>query len=431
MSGIAGIIRFDGSQVQAGLIEAMTREMDCRGPDGISHWNQEGVALGHCLLQTTPESLEEKQPVVSEDGTLVLVMDGRVDNWIELRRDLLAQKVILRNSSDSELVLKAYQVWGKNSLGHIEGDFAFAVWDTQKRSLFCARDPLGNKPFNYFWTGSALYFASDLHAVLSVPDIPQVLNEGVLAEFLACEWYSRDETFWRGVQRLVAAHCMVVDPSGPKIEKYWAPELFTTLSYSRDEEYVEHYRELFTDTVRRLSRAHRVLSSEVSGGLDSSSIFVTAEYLRQNNQLLAPDLAGLTMNFEGEPDADEIAFCRAVGVKSGKSIQEVAPSSPPLDWYRERARKFKDFPGYPNGVMAEDLMRQVSGGGGRVLLNGVGGDEWLGASRIYYSEELARRDWKQLMALFNTGTLLTTKMVLYFCLPQTLLWGGEVKLIVV
>ncbi len=247
MSGIAGIVNFDGAPLELGRIEVMTSAMSYRGPDGIAHWNGSDAALGHCMLHATPESLQERQPATSEDGSLVMVMDGRLDNWLELRRDLLSRGAALRNHSDVELVLRAYQLWGQGCLSGIEGDFAFAIWNTRDRVLFYARDPMGIKPFNYYWTGRSLVFASDVHAILALPGIPQILNQGVLAEYLACEWYSRDETFWQGILRLIAAHSMTVDTFGPKICQYWTPELFTTLNYRRDEEYVEHYLEFFTE----------------------------------------------------------------------------------------------------------------------------------------------------------------------------------------
>ncbi len=113
MSGIAGIINFDGKPVPPEEMITMTSAMHYRGKDGITHWTEKassGTALSHCPLHTTPESLIERQPVSSEDGLLVMVIDGRVDNWIELRQRLLAKRRILRNRSDAEIVLRAYHV---------------------------------------------------------------------------------------------------------------------------------------------------------------------------------------------------------------------------------------------------------------------------------------------------------------------------------
>jgi asparagine synthase (glutamine-hydrolysing) len=401
VSGIAGIIRFDGASVEPGLVEKMTAAMPYRGPDGIHHWVKGSVALGQCMLRTTPESLEEKQPLCNEDESLVLVMDGRVDNWEELRRELLGCGARLRDRSDAELVLKAYETWGQECVSHIDGDFALVVWDERKRTAFCARDRMGCKPFNYRWDGTTFVFASEPHAILALPWIGQEVNEGVLAEFLADEWYSRDETLWKGIDRLVAAHAMAVDASGPHITQYWEVDLWEELPYRKDEEFIEHYRHLFADTVRRLSRSHRAVAYEVSGGLDSSAVFCTADMLLRTGRLPSPGINGYTMAFADDAEANEIAYARAVGEHVGKAIQEIAPESLPLTWYVKRAERYRNFPGYPNGGMHAGLSRKAALDGATVLMTGLGGDQFLQGSRAYYFEEFAQSRWGQLAACFN------------------------------
>ena len=154
----------------------MTQSMHYRGPDGINHWRQSNVALGQCMLRTTPESLEEIQPLTNEDESLVLVIDGRVDNWEELRRELLGKGAVLRTRADAELVLRAFEVWGRDCLCHIDGDFALVIWDARRQEAFCARDRMGNKPFVYHWFGKTLYFASEQQAILRQALVVQVLN---------------------------------------------------------------------------------------------------------------------------------------------------------------------------------------------------------------------------------------------------------------
>jgi len=400
MSGIAGIIHFDGAPVEPGLVEKMTSAMSHRGPDGIHHWARGSVALGQCMLCTTAESLEERQPLANEDESLVLVMDGRVDNWEELRRELLGRSSVLRNRSDAELVLRSYEVWGRECVAHIDGDFALVVWDASRQKAFCARDRVGNKPFNYHWDGKTLTFSSELHAILALPWVKREFNEGTLAEFLANEWYSRDETFWTGVMRLVAAHRMEVGATGPHPEQYWEPDLFDTLPFKRDDDYVEHYREMFADTVRRMSRSHKPVAFEVSGGLDSSAIFAIAETLRRKNELPAPAIEGYTLDFSGDPDADEMEYARAVGEHLGVRIREVPPAYRPLEWYRDWARQYGECPGYPNGTMSLDLREAARAKGCRTLLAGEGGDEWLGLGGPghYYAEELASGNWRDAWA---------------------------------
>lgn len=403
MSGIAGIIHFDGQPVEPGLIEKMTSAMAHRGPDGIHHWVKGSVALGQCMLRTTPESLEEHQPLTNEDESLVLVMDGRVDNWEELRRELLGRGAVLRNRADAELVLRAYEVWGRDCLAHIDGDFALVIWDARRREAFCARDRIGNKPFNYHWNDKTFVFASELHTILALPWMSEILNEGMLAEFLANEWYSRDETFWQGIIRLVAAHRMVVDASGLRLEQYWLPDLWATLPYAKDEEYIEHYRELFGDVVRRMTRSHQPVAIEVSGGLDSSAIFAMAEHLRRQQKLPTPDILGYTLNFHDDSDANELEYSRAVSQYLDVPVAEILPAIMPLSWYRDWARIYREFPGYPNGTMAIDLRRAAHRLGCCTILSGVGGDEWLGMpwDGAYYTEELALKNWRNVLLCFR------------------------------
>lgn len=404
MGGIAAIINFNGAPVEPGLIDRMTRQMAHRGPDGLSRRVSGAVALGHCLLRTTPESLEERQPLANEDDSLVLVMDGRVDNWEDLRRDLLARGARLRDRSDPELVLRAYETWSSDCLSRIDGDFALVIWDARRRTAFCARDRLGHKPFYYLWNAGTLVVASEVRAILGLPRVQEALNEGILAEYLESAWLSSHETLWRGILRLVAGHRMEVGPAGPAPVRYWAPGLCSDPLFRKDDDYEDAYRHLLNDTVRRHSRSHRPVACEVSGGLDSSAIFAVAVNARATGDLGAPGLDGYTLDFHGVPGADELEYVRAVETHLGTPILRVAPAQPPVAWYREQARLSREFPGYPNGVMAEHLRETARARGARVLLAGVGGDEWLGLGPPghYYAEELALGNLREAAACLRT-----------------------------
>lgn len=402
MSGIAGIVRFDGAPVEPGLVERMTAAMAHRGPDGIRHWSGGSVALGQCMLRTTPESLDERQPLANEDGSFVLVMDGRVDNADELRRELLGRGAVLRDRTDAELVLRAYEAWGDECPPHVDGDFAFVVWDARRRAAFCVRDRFGQKPFHYHWDGTTLVFASDVHAILELPWVPQVLNEGMVAEFLGYEWISLDETFWDGVLRLPQAHRMTVDARGPRLARYWEPDLEARLPCRTDEEYAEHYRTLLFDAVRRMSRTIGPLACEVSGGLDSSALLSVAEHLRRDGKLLAPSLDAYTLAFTDDSAANELEYARAVGEHLGIPVHEIEPAHKPLEWYRDRAKRLRTFPGYPNGTMGLGIREAAARRGSRALVVGVGGDHWLCGSRYYYAEAIAAGDWTVLRRALET-----------------------------
>jgi asparagine synthase (glutamine-hydrolysing) len=402
MSGIAGVIRFDGAPVELESIERMTGAMLHRGPDGVGHWSSGSIALGHCMLRTTPESLEEHQPLANEDESVLLVMDGRVDNWEELRGDLTARGARLRTRADAELVLRAYEEWGDEALRRVEGDFALMIWDERKRTAFCARDRVGKKTFNYGFDGKTLVFASEVHAILALPGVSAELNQGLLAEAIADEWRSRDETFWRGIWRLPAAHQLTVTAGGLHTKPYWTPDLGETLPYTREEEYVEHHRALLLEVVRRTSRSHLPVACEVSGGLDSSAIFAVAEHLRRRQELPAPSIAGYCLRFQDAPEAEERMYSRAVADFLGVRIEEVDATWKPVSWYRDWARRYREFPQYPNGTMLLGLREAARAGGARVLLSGVGGDAWLGLPwpGAYYTEDLRAGRWREVRASF-------------------------------
>jgi asparagine synthase (glutamine-hydrolysing) len=224
----------------------------------------------------------------------------------------------------------------------------------------------------------------------------------MLAEYLATEWHSLDETLWREVLRLKPSHCMVaVGQGGLQLQRYWVPDLHLTLPCRTDEDYIEHYRALCADVVRRMSRANHPLALEVSGGLDSSALFAMAETLRQQGSLLAPGLEGYTLDFSGDPAADEMVYVRAVGSHLGRSIREVTPSHQPLESYRETARRYREFPDYPNGAMCQSIAEVARSGGSRVLISGTGGDEWLGGSRHYCAEAIAGWRGREMLALLQ------------------------------
>jgi asparagine synthase (glutamine-hydrolysing) len=396
MSGIAGIIHFDGAPIDPGLIEKMTTAMPHRGPDGIRHWQNGQIALGHCMLRSTQESLEEIQPLVSDDGRYVLVMDGRLDNWEGLRRRLELYDCRLRNRSDAELVMQAFQLWGVDGLKHIEGDFALVVWDSEAKKIHCVRDRMGSKPLHYHWNGKTLAFASDVKALLQLPWISKICNEAMLIDYFMARWCTKNDTFWKDIFRLPQAHRLEIDARHFQLSQYWQPELNELLDFSSDEEYAECYRSLFVEAVRRASRSNQTVAFEVSGGLDSSALFAVADHLHKSSKLPAPDIEAYTLFFPDNNDANELKYARSVGEHLGRKIHEITPTQPSLEWLREWAKDNAEFPPYPNASMLIGIREQARKTGCKTLLVGVGGDEWLMAGRSYYAEEIQARRWRSL-----------------------------------
>lgn len=382
----------------------MTATMSYRGPDGVGTLSSGPAALGHCMLRTTQEALEEVQPLANEDATVMLVMDGYLTNWEELRQSLTERGARLRTRSDAELVLRAYEEWGEDCPKHIDGEYSLLIWDERRQASFCARDHQGLRTLYYHWHNGRLVVASDIAAIIGVLAEHPRLNVGFLAEMMAEEWYSLTETLWVGIERLEPAHGMRVTRNGPQFSAYWTLPLEAPIRYPREEEYIEHYRHLLFDCVRRTSRSHRPLAFEVSGGLDSSSLFCVAERLLIDTKLLAPNIKGYTLKGPEGSAADEIKFARAAGAHVGREVEELPLFKPGLEWFAQYARQCWDVPGYPNGTMSVGLERRARQADCRAIVNGVGGDQWLNGSTLYYGEALESRKFFEFLQLAKDDT---------------------------
>lgn len=326
MSGIAGIIHFDGRPVEPGAIERMTASMARRGPDGIRHWVKGNVALGHCQMCTTPESLEETQPWTNEDESLVLVMDGRVDNWEELRVELLGRGARLRNRSDAELLLRAYEEWGEGCPERIIGEFSFQIWDGRKRIVFGARDAAGTKNFHYHEGAGWFGFASEIKGLRALERIEEKLNEWRVACYLIPALDRMDEvgTCFEGIVRLPAGHAMTAGPNGVKTWRYWDPSGIAELPAKSVDECAEGFAAQFRTAVKCRLRSTRPLAAMLSGGLDSSS--VVALILKEYGGLLKGPLHTVTLT-ECEPERSvEYRHAKEVIALGGCVAHVVDPS---------------------------------------------------------------------------------------------------------
>ncbi len=383
MSGIAGIYRRDGQPCDRGTLTRMMDAMEDRGPDNAGQWAGESIGLGHRTLATTPESRHESQPLLDESGTLCLVLDGRVDNRAELKAALESRGFGPRNETDAEYVLKAFQCWGESSVERLIGDFALAIWDRCRRRLFCARDPLGIRPFYYYLNERVFVFGSELRQILLHADVPREPNEGMIAEYLAGAMNSVEETLYRGVLRLPPAHSLTVEASKVQKRRYFDIDPGKEVRYRDDREYAAHFLELLTEAVRCRLRSDGPVGINLSGGLDSSSVAALAK------KLAGSGCEAFSMVFPGR-SCDESAYIDQLLETTGITGRRCLPSEMPADYYRDQARLYRDFPDYPNGAMAHALTKSARDKGFRVLLTGLGGDEWLMGSFYRYADLLRR-----------------------------------------
>ena len=383
MSGIAGCLHCSGKPVDANLVRQMVQAIAHRGPYGEGHWIHGPVGLGHCLLHTTPESLHEVQPFASEDESLVIVCDARIDNRKELAATLATHGILLRTVTDAELILKAYARWGAACPQHLLGDFAFALWDHQHRRLFCARDPIGVKPFYYHWDGDRFLFASEIKALLEVPGMAKRMNDAMIADYFLWDFRHPDATFFDGIMQLRPAHALTLERGTLRLGRYWDATLSAQISYQRDDEYLEHFRELFSEAVRCRLRSQFPVGVMLSGGIDSTLVTAMAETLRQEDPAWPP-LTAFTLLYDDVHPEDREVIQRLVQ-KFGTEAQLIQPGTDqaPTDQCPS------ETPG--DAFLAHRAaLEAVRAKGCRVLLTGFGADELVGTSEDGILKDLLR-----------------------------------------
>ena len=292
MSGIVGIVNFDGAPIDRALLSRMTASLDFRGPDARRVWIAERthesssgpcVGFGHTLLRTTYEAEHEQQPFTL-DGNTWIVADCRVDAREELLAKLRAKgrdaSLHLPDASlqrpDVELILYAWQVWGEECVEHLLGDFAFAIWDAPRRRLFCARDHMGVKPFYYAHIGSTLIFSNTLDCVRMHPAVSDTLNDLAIADFLLFG-VNQDPvtTTFDDIQRIPPAHRGTWSIHGLNASRYWTVPIDEPLYLKHASDYTDRFRELLDAAVSDRLRTDK-LGIFMSGGLDSTALAATA-----------------------------------------------------------------------------------------------------------------------------------------------------------
>jgi asparagine synthase (glutamine-hydrolysing) len=389
MSGIAAIFNLDGRPVEKLLITRMLDAIAHRGPDGYEIWCDGPVALGHRMFHTTPESLRDIQPLRDESGDCCLILDGRIDNAAELRPALEAKGLHLRFDTDAEIVLRSYQCWGEQFVRKIIGDFALVIWDTRTRTLLCARDVLGIKPFYYYVDSRIFICGSEIHQLFASPDVPCQPNEGVIGEYLANRPATNEETLYRSITRLQPAHVLIARPGHLSNRRYFDLDFTKEIRFPNDKDYAEHFRELFKEAVRCRLRGVGPVAAMLSGGLDSSSIVCTARWLFKNGPAPCQDFEAYSLTFPGL-DCDETPYIKEVAGHSGVHSNLLISTPPSEIDYIDQVRRYRDFPEYPISTCMLGLWRMARERGSRILLTGMGGDEWLSGCFIDTADLLLR-----------------------------------------
>jgi len=386
LSAIFGVYFLDGRPLQPTLLEAMADKLSHRGPDGRGCWYSGPVGLGHLMLWATPESLHEQLPLANPGEDLALTTDARLDNREELLAVLDLPGLAPAEIPDSRLILAAYQKWGQACVEKMLGDYAFAIWDTRARQLFCARSPMGLKPFYYHYSPHAFIFASEIGALHCLPEVPRLLNEQHLADHLSLLNGDQRNTFYRDIYRLPHAHTLLASRDGLRLQAFWDLDATREIRLPGDEAYAEAMLEVFTQAVGCRLRSAYPLGSALSGGLDSSSIVVVArrELSRQGAGPLHTFSAVFPALREKHPRIDESRWIQAVIDQGGLISHHVLADQ--LDPLQALDISPDEPLAIPNLWLNWGCFQAARQAGVRVMLSGFDGDTVLSYGHGYLAE---------------------------------------------
>jgi asparagine synthase (glutamine-hydrolysing) len=385
MSGIVGIVNFDGQPVDRDLLTRLTESMRFRGPDAQQILAEQNAGFGHTMLRTTSESEAESQPLTL-DGKIWLTADARLDG-----RDELIEKLRLRHNrstpSDAELILFAYNAWQENCVDHLIGDFAFAIWNSTTQTLFCARDHFGVKPFYYSHTGSTFTFSNTLNTLRLDPCASDALNETAIADYLVFGLNQDEETTtFREIHRLPRGHTLSISKRATSKRRYWT--LAADEVEIRTKDYVEQFRELLTTATSDRLRTNRVGIS-MSGGLDSTSLAaITRDLLREDP---TASVRGYTNVYDSLFPDEERHYSTLAAEAIGIPITHLPCDryslfeGDPMELQQPEPFLISPFSAHFNG-----LMRQLAQHG-RVALTGYDGDAFMTERPSTYFHTCARK----------------------------------------
>ncbi|TMM31343.1 asparagine synthase (glutamine-hydrolyzing) [Polaribacter aestuariivivens] len=370
MCGIAGII---GDITNNDLIHSMAAAQSHRGPDYTGFWKNENISLAHNRLSIIDLEAHSNQPLVSNCGNYILVFNGEIYNYIELKKEL---NYNFKTNSDTEVLLAAYIEWGKKCLHKLNGMFSFAIWDVKKETLFAARDRFGVKPFFYTKIDNKLIFSSEIKAIHAY-GINKTPNKKVWANYFAFGSYGMpNETFWKDISQLSGGHYLEYSNKNLKVEKWYFFEK-EIKKYQKKYTYEEvktKYTNLLKQSIRLRFRADVAVGFNLSGGLDSSALLTFV-----NQQENSENIKAFTF-YTNDKRYDELPWVEEMISITNNPLVKVLLKSDEVENLSKKVAYHQDEPfgGIPTLAYAK-IFEQARKENILVLLDGQGMDEqWAG-----------------------------------------------------
>ena len=305
MCGIAGEISFDGSYPSQNNVERMLRDIAPRGPDGQGLYAQDNICFGHRRLKIIDLSNHSAQPMIDSNLGLVIVFNGCIYNYVELRKELQKKGYNFFSSGDTEVILKAYHAWGEACVEKFNGMFAFAIWERDSKKIFIARDRLGIKPFYYQDLGNTFRFSSFMPALLKIPGTHDDIDPAAMNHFLSFRSIVGDKTLFKSIKKLPPATTLTIEPDGKKTQKtYWRLQYKPSGDDLKrtEKEWIDLVEEQMRKAVKRRLVADVPVGVLLSGGVDSSLI---VGLLSEEGQ---KDISTFSIGFESMADQEGNEF---------------------------------------------------------------------------------------------------------------------------
>lgn len=396
MCGIVGFIDGERSSESAEhLIDRMCQVIRHRGPDDQGVWVGDGMALGVRRLAII-DLADGHQPVFNEDQSILVVFNGEIYNYRELRLELQKHGHNFTTNSDTEAIVHAYEQYGDDCVKHLRGMFTLAIWDRRRRRLLAARDRFGKKPLNYYWDGQRLIFGSEIKSILEA-GIPREINHVALDEYLVYRYVPAPNTLFEGVLKLPAAHILTYEDGQISTKRYWDLN-FTPTCQDDEATAVERTLALLKEAVQVRLMSEVPLGAFLSGGVDSSIV------VGLMSQMMSQPVKTFSIGFE-EDDYSELPHARQVARHFSTEHREfiVRPELvsvlPQLVWAYDEP--FADASMLPTYYISRLAREHVT-----VVLTGDGGDEIFAGYTHYQHEYSINRIPPLIRSLLGYGSML-------------------------
>lgn len=385
MCGIAGIVHFSDRTAAEASVRRMTDAIQHRGPDASGMWSNDTCILGHRRLSIIDTSAAGNQPFHSDDGSITLVFNGEIYNYLELRDELKSNHVFKTNS-DTEVIIAAYRAWGIQCVKRFNGMFGFALWDNNTQKLYLVRDRLGIKPVYYVSSKLGFAFASEIRALLDGGAAERKINRAALGEYLSYQTVHAPLTILEDVSMLHAGHWLEIHHTQQHLERYWHPGELTIAEYDKREDALSDIANTLKSSVEMQMRADVPFGAFLSGGIDSSAIVALM------SEVSTKPISTFSVTFR-EKEFDEREHSRKIAAMYHTDHHEIELSADDFLQLIPEALASMDHPSGdgPNTYVVSKATRAA---GIKMALSGLGGDEVFAGYDVFKRiQRIDRMQW--------------------------------------